>query len=91
MSKYQLRAKSVVQPGTYLVEDSSGACFIYFADTGELSLTAVTHSFADAMMQCHEWAPINDGEWVTIAELQAMATTQVPPQSTVSDFAHPEF
>ena len=88
MSTYLLRARSVIHPGNYLIQDERGECFIYFASTGELSATSVDPTLAQAMIQSYEWAAVSEEEWLTQAELQARATVKLPHVPPSTDLQH---
>jgi hypothetical protein len=88
VSIYRLRARSIIHPGNCLIADESGSCYIFFADVGELSVTAIDHSLAEAMMQSYEWVEESGHETLTLADLQARATDRIPPAGTSPE--HPQ-
>ena len=81
MNCYRIRAESVIHPGNLLLEESSGACFIYFAEAEKLSATSLSPSLADAMIQSYEWEAVEDDIWLTLDEIQLRGAPQVPPTS----------
>jgi hypothetical protein len=90
VSMYKLYAQSIIHPGNFLVKHSNGACYIFFADIGELSVTAIDESLAKAMGQSYEWQTIDSSEEVTLADLQARAASGFPPVSEAPDVSQPE-
>jgi hypothetical protein len=85
MSTYQIRGRSIIKLGNYLVQDRTGHCFVYFGATGELSATTIDPSFAEAMLQSYEWEACADDEWLTLPELKARSTVRLPGMPSSHD------
>ncbi len=88
---YRVLGRSVIHPGNVLLEDESGACFIYFAGPGELSATSLDHSLAEAILQSYEWSRATRDEWVTVPDLQANSYLRISTPYNSTDDTQPEF
>jgi hypothetical protein len=90
VTTYRLRAQSVIHPGNFLVKHPNGGCYVFFAGIGELSVTAIDESMAEALGQSYEWKTIESGEELTLSELQARASGRFYPAGEGTDLTHPE-
>lgn len=77
MARFKLRARSLIHPGNALVESDDGNCYIYFADFGELSSAAIDPTLAEALEQCYEWSPVDSGDWLTLPEIETLASAHI--------------